>query len=261
MPYNPLNCDGQKLQMDNIDRFHFELYEQKELPLRKYFLLAVALHVAIVLIVSIYPLLFKQRELKSSTPYLFEMVSPQPVVRLRTVQPKLKSVTPTATDKPKIVKMAKAERSWEKKAKPAERESVLVKEEIPMESPGWEEVASSTPTESHDKTVDHAQTEMILQGPAFPYNYYLAQIRNAIEGNWRQTPRELLGSEERLAVVVKFVIVRSGKINEVEIIESSWNSLLDKFALRAIEKAKIPPLPAEYSELPVRYRLVLERGK
>ncbi|MBL8026306.1 MAG: hypothetical protein JNL74_07835, partial [Fibrobacteres bacterium] len=50
-------------------------------------------------------------------------------------------------------------------------------------------------------------------------------------------------------------------ITGLEIVESSWNSLLDKFAMRAIGKAKIPPLPGEYQELTINYKLVLRRSK
>jgi TonB family protein len=151
------------------------------------------------------------------------------------------------------------EKSWQNKK---EEEKVQEKkvEEKDDTSPSWDEIEEPLKDNSATAATSSVVTnEMTIQQPDFPYSYYGAQIRNAVEQNWRQTPQELLGSESQLVVLVKFTIGKNGRVSGLEIVESSWNSLLDKFALRAIEKAKIPPLPGEFNELTIHYKLVLRR--
>jgi len=242
--------------MGTENRFIFESYVQKKSEFNRYAVIAVAVHLLVFLFALFIPKL-KQKPIKTVTPYVFEMVSPAPVKRAR-VRRRAVSVPKPVEKMVKAEPVKKIEKSWQKKKEEKVQEKKV--EEKIEDSPNWDEIEEPV-KENNASVVSTAavSNEMTIQQPDFPYSYYGAQIRNAVEQNWRLTPQELLGSESQLVVLVKFTIGKNGRVSGLEIVESSWNSLLDKFALRAIEKAKIPPLPGEYEELTIHYRLVLRR--
>src|SRR3989339_1424750 len=173
----------------------------------------------------------------SKTPYLFDMVNVQTPYRYHA--PRTTPVRevpalpkPKAAPKPAVKKEA-GKNLTSKKMKEAEN-----KPAPPEEKPQTEEA----PSDAREEAALPQQNEMRLGISGVP-DYFRMQLQRAIEQNWRTVPQELLGSETRLAVTISFTLQKNGQITDIQILESSWNSLLDKLAIRAVEKAKVPPIP------------------
>jgi TonB family protein len=79
----------------------------------------------------------------------------------------------------------------------------------------------------------------------FTFSYYLVTIQNAIAREW-SAPAGLTPGTPLLAVVY-FQIERDGRIVRPTVETGSGVALYDKLALRAVERAKLPPLPAEFA--------------
>ena len=87
--------------------------------------------------------------------------------------------------------------------------------------------------------------------------YYLTLVDRKIDENW-----DRLGGAGGQEVVVRFRVLASGQVRDVELEASSGNSGLDASALRAIRQSTpLPPFPnlLTDSSLNLRYRFVLER--
>ncbi|HTX52363.1 MAG TPA: energy transducer TonB [Candidatus Baltobacteraceae bacterium] len=87
--------------------------------------------------------------------------------------------------------------------------------------------------------------------------YYLTLVDRKIDENW-----DRLGGAAGQEVVVRFRVLASGQVRDVELEASSGNSGLDASALRAIRQSTpLPPFPNLLTEssLNLRYRFVLER--
>lgn len=81
---------------------------------------------------------------------------------------------------------------------------------------------------------------------------YLATMRDMITRNW--------DSKQGTTAVaqVRFVIQRDGRIVDVSVEKSSGRQDLDYLASRALQLAKLPPLPAEYPEPALTVHLFFE---
>jgi len=89
---------------------------------------------------------------------------------------------------------------------------------------------------------------------------YLTLVDWKIQQNW--IPTGASGAEES-AVVIRFRVLRSGQVRDLELETSSGNASLDASALRAIRQSlPLPPFPNLLTEpsLDLRYRFVMERG-
>lgn len=84
-----------------------------------------------------------------------------------------------------------------------------------------------------------------LDGVDFPHSYYLEQIRDKIAQRWG--PPEGMARGRQLKAVVRFRILRSGKIGEQVLEEPSGHTVFDQAALRAVTDAqKFGPLPEAF---------------
>ncbi|MEK6590343.1 MAG: energy transducer TonB, partial [Nitrospinota bacterium] len=82
----------------------------------------------------------------------------------------------------------------------------------------------------------------------FPYPWYLIIIKNKIDSKWSRLNIELLSGEIKRAVI-KFKVLKSGKIEGAEVEESSGFTLFDSNALRAIVFSNpLPPIPKGFIE-------------
>jgi len=91
-------------------------------------------------------------------------------------------------------------------------------------------------------------------------NSYLARVDRKIYENW--VPLGASGSPETV-VVVRFRVLRSGQVRNVELETSSGSASVDTSALRAVRQSiPLPPFPNLLTEeyLDLRYRFVMERG-
>lgn len=89
---------------------------------------------------------------------------------------------------------------------------------------------------------------------------YLTLVDWKIQQNW--TPVGASGPAE-MVVIVRFRVLRSGQVRDLELETSSGNASLDTSALRAVRQSlPLPPFLPLMTEpsLDLRYRFVMERG-
>jgi protein TonB len=90
--------------------------------------------------------------------------------------------------------------------------------------------------------------------------YYLGLVDYKISGNW--VPVGSGGGRDPV-VVIRFRVLRSGVVRDVELETSSGDASADNAALRAVRQSTpLPPFPNLLTEpsLNLRYRFVMERG-
>jgi len=101
------------------------------------------------------------------------------------------------------------------------------------------------------------QTSKIATATPFSDNWYLDNLRNKIEQNWRPTIKD-----STLSVDLSFTIQRNGHITGLTISRSSGKAILDTQAKRAVELAfPMAALPSSFSgnSLAMIYTLVPTR--
>jgi protein TonB len=89
--------------------------------------------------------------------------------------------------------------------------------------------------------------------------YYLGLVDYKISTNW--TPVATGGTES--VVIIRFRVLRSGNVRDVELETSSGEAGVDNAALRAVRQSlPLPPFPNLLTDpyLDLRYRFVMERG-
>jgi len=80
----------------------------------------------------------------------------------------------------------------------------------------------------------------------FTFSYYLVTIQNSVAREW-SSPASAASGQERFAVIY-FQIERDGRIVRPTIETKSGDDLFDRTALRAVERANLPPLPDEFAD-------------
>jgi protein TonB len=91
-------------------------------------------------------------------------------------------------------------------------------------------------------------------------SYYLTLVDRKIDDNWIRVP--LAGAPDWV-VEVRFRVLPSGQVRDIELEKSSGNASVDTSALRAIRQSiPLPPFPNLLTEpfLELRYRFVMEHG-
>ena len=97
-----------------------------------------------------------------------------------------------------------------------------------------------------------------LKNPGFEYDFYLGSIQSKIEQNFRPPP-----GKKSVLSVVSFVILKTGEITDIRVIQPSGNLLVDQAAQRAVRAAgRFPPLPAQYGgdQLAINIEFVANPG-
>lgn len=197
------------------------------------------------------------------------VIIPQPAP---VIEEPVKPPEPVIT-KPEEIKTTpakKKQKHLKEKTKKKEKESVKKKKEAePMPSAKKPEEAYIPPTVqsplSIKKTDEPSKTFGLLQGEAvasisppvgdisldtkeFPYEWYIIGIKNKIENRWSTLEVEILSGEIK-KVIIKFKILRNGRIERAEIERSSGFTPFDNSALRAVlSSAPLPPLPKDFGE-------------
>jgi protein TonB len=80
----------------------------------------------------------------------------------------------------------------------------------------------------------------------FTFSYYLVTIQNSVAREWSPPAGVANGAE--LFTVIYFQIERDGRIVRPTIETKSGDDLFDRTALRAVERATLPPLPDEFAD-------------
>ncbi|MEK6545208.1 MAG: TonB family protein [Nitrospinota bacterium] len=247
------------------------------------FIFSLLLHILIVASLLFSPLLFmgkKRNYLPIYKVTLVELpkVKKPEVITGMPVKPPLMVREPAKTPKPAIAESKKVkplpkEKVITKKLKTsipkteiAEGEKPIIPTPIPVEKVQTndlenqgEQTASIPPIENVQSkdlenqrkqiaSIPPTETDIALDTIDFPYQWYLEAVRLKIDDRWSRLDIQLLSGEIKKAVI-KFRILKNGKIEGVEIEKSSGYPIFDNTALRAIKSSNpLPPLPKEFPE-------------
>jgi len=184
-----------------------------------------------------------------------EPEKPRPPDEPPVSEPKVKSAPPPAkkakaepkakekaVEAPKKI-VAKSENHPKKEIENDEEEPQKTKPLPPIETasipPGPRATPSSPPRPSN------GGGGLVTEGLAFPHTWYLQIIERKANENW--ITHGIIISGKKADPVVRFNILKSGKVDGLELEKSSGNAALDESALAAISKASpFPQLPADY---------------
>ncbi|MFH1367682.1 MAG: TonB family protein [Elusimicrobiota bacterium] len=87
-------------------------------------------------------------------------------------------------------------------------------------------------------------SQITLESARFPFTYYSKGIEKNVRRNWSWS-----SEFERLKAVIYFKIMRDGSVANIQLKESSGDSLYDQQALRAVKLCDpFPPLPEAYGD-------------
>lgn len=162
---------------------------------------------------------------------------PSKIYSVKILQPVLRRSEPPKTEakveekKPEVKKPAPAK----PKEKPKKKE-----EKKPESKPEEKPLDVSVDKEEGD------QTSLVVDGPRFPFSYYLSAVERKVSQNWFSS---VSTGEEGLRCIVYFQLRRNGSVSDVRVEEGSGNSYFDRSALRAIRTSSpFPPLPKAFTE-------------
>jgi protein TonB len=148
-------------------------------------------------------------------------------------------IKPPEEEKPKPEK--KEEKTYQPKAETGEKNQAGKAE-------GEKEVESAAGTPFGGAAVDNA---------SFDYPYWFTQAFYKIQSSWRNP----VAADYPLVCTIYFQVIKSGRVIEAKIQESSGVKLFDEACLAAVESASpFPPLPEQFSEeiigitLPFKYK-------
>jgi len=212
-------------------------------------LYSVALHFSIVLFFIAAGLVSKYGSPPAQNAYFFQMVSvPRGGYQRPARQPATQPAAPKKTLPSPVSNVKKTI------SRPQPKETPVPAEDMPVPQADMPISSEDLPTSLAAAGVPGLSLE--VQGSGFRYSYYEALVQASIKGNWNP-PEELLEGDQVKTVIVNFSVRRSGEIMEIKIAESSWNTILDRQALRAVELAQLPPLPAAYEGEKVDFQIKL----
>lgn len=132
---------------------------------------------------------------------------------------------------------------------PAQLPTEVVRSEPPTTSP--DPTRQGSPQGSVMATGGQAEISG-FDDPLFDYGYYADLMLSRIRAQWERPP---LGGE--VEMVIHFRIRSDGAIGNVKILRSSGYNSFDHAGLRAVQRAKMPPLPKSYRSSSLGVRLVI----
>lgn len=95
-----------------------------------------------------------------------------------------------------------------------------------------------------------------IDNASFDYPYWFTQAFNKIAGNFRRT----VSLDGNVVCVIYFQVIKSGRVIDIQIKQSSGIDPVDRDCLSAIERsAPFPPLPKEFRDeiigitIPIKY--------
>ena len=123
---------------------------------------------------------------------------------------------------------------------PKPKKEVVKSQSTEKKEPAKEQLKTSKATENV------GTSQIKIDAKDFPFVYYLNLIRYRIQENW-QPPFQAVEQKEKLSAIIGFRILRTGKIVDVKLENSSGRFLFDQATQRAVySTAKLPPLPDEF---------------
>lgn len=195
-----------------------------------------------------------------------EPEKPKPVDESPMPEPKMKSAPPPAkkakaepmvkdktAEAPKKI-MAKSEDHPKKEISKNEENEKIREEPEPQKTKSLPPIeTASIPTGQSSNVVPRSSRGggggggggLVTEGLAFPHVWYLQILERKANENW--ITHGIIIAGKRADPVVRFNILRNGKVEGLELEKSSGNAALDESALAAISKASpFPQLPADY---------------
>jgi len=242
----------------------------------KSFIFSLIFHLLIIGILLFSPGLLSEKKMSYITSYKVTLVElpkrekavPTPIQDVVTApvetvtipQPAPVIEEPVKPPEPVIAKPAEIKTAPpKKKTKKKEKESVQKKKETePMPAakkqvetyipPPVQSPLSIKKTDEAVASISPPVGDISLDTKEFPYEWYLIGIKNKIENRWSTLEVEILSGEIK-KVIIKFKILRNGRIERAEIERSSGFPPFDNSALRAVlSSAPLPPLPKDFIE-------------
>jgi|GEM_PF-2581664 TonB family protein len=138
---------------------------------------------------------------------------------------------------------APAEAEAAKPAEPPDMSKPAVIEKSTKAKPGKK---TGSPAGPDKKSASPGGPRLLVDGPVFPYSYYLDVLQRRIQDNWIP-PFQKTEEEAPLNATVRFRILKDGRISDVEIEKSAGQFLFDQAAVRAVLNAgRMPDLPGEF---------------
>ncbi len=143
-----------------------------------------------------------------------------------------------------------AKKAAPKPAKPAPAKTALPefapqksKKEKPEKAPEEEETVPSAPA-APAKTGGKSEGVAVSAGTEdFKFPPYLAIVRDKIERHWNPPPGTIAGAKAK----IQFTVLRSGRVGDVRLQDSSGNFYFDQAAVRAVLlSSPFPPMPEEF---------------
>ncbi|RKZ17989.1 hypothetical protein DRQ50_04395 [bacterium] len=208
---------------------------------------SVVLHVAVLVLVALFGNQVNRQVVQPPRTLNFRMVRPEPerVVtepppRQAEPQPEPSRPEPDPVLPPKQVPDKQPDPKPEPKPEPVREPDPPAPDPVPDDDG------------ARDHEPEPAQATPTLSGPAvagtdtnFPFAWYLAQIEAKIARNWK--PRQLgFAERSRISCAVHFVIARNGAVSQVTLVRNSGVGVYDREALRAVQTARLMPLPPQY---------------
>ncbi len=153
---------------------------------------------------------------------------------------------------PKEAQRPKPKEPNEKKKKKPKRKKRVIKKKIALPKKSVEEKIKERLKELDKKEwlepskVDELEKAKLLDTGTFKNSWYNDAVASKIYQHW-QTPSKTLMEKEELSVVVRFRIMRDGRVTIIGIDKNSGSENLDSSALQAIRDSQpLPPLPQDY---------------
>ncbi|MBN1893118.1 TonB family protein [bacterium] len=131
--------------------------------------------------------------------------------------------------------------------KPAERPDLSKPAVVEKTREKKPEAPAGPAAGSEKKDASAGGPRLLVDGPVFPYSYYLDVLQRRIQDNWTP-PFQKSDDESGSNATVRFRILRDGRITDVQTEKSAGRFLFDQAALRAVLNAgRMPDLPREFS--------------
>jgi len=185
---------------------------------------------------------------------LVRIKTPRVKIR-RKVKKKIKKTTPKEV-KPQKVPLEN------KKKKPVIKDEIKIaapKKPVPQAPPPPAKQEPPPKPVSQITREDGAASQLVVDSPRFPFQFYVDIIHRKIMSNWFPDPDYVRPGSE-VVILVHFRVQKTGEITELKLVSGSGEEILDKSAISAILSSKpLPPLPDKFEEsyLGVNFRFIL----
>ncbi len=154
----------------------------------------------------------------------------RPFVAPKVEAPKEEPKAKVEVKKPEVIRPRPKPKEKKPEPKPVEKPAETKPEDKPMEV----------------SMQEGSRTEAAVDGPKFPFSYYLSAIERKVSENWLSAQG---GRDGGVACVVYFRLSRNGRVSDLRVETPSGNAHFDRSALRAIRSADpFPPLPRAFGE-------------